>query len=122
MSRKITLPIFVLFILVIVLYLLRGSLAMPIFERVLPKMMGADIRDELANGLNVGVCGAGGPLPDPRRSGACIAVMAGETLLVVDTGNDQVVDFGREEEVPFAELMEELLMILDDVVDDLGRG
>ena len=86
MSRKITLPIFVLFILFLVLYLLRGSLAMPIFERVLPKMMGADIRDELADGLNVGVCGAGGPLPDPQRSGACIAVMAGETLLVVDTG------------------------------------
>jgi len=31
-----------------------------------------------------------------------------------------LVDFGRQEEVPFAELMEELLMILDDVVDDLG--
>jgi carboxylate-amine ligase len=31
-----------------------------------------------------------------------------------------LIDFGREEEVPFAELMEELLDILDDVVDDLG--
>ncbi len=31
-----------------------------------------------------------------------------------------LVDFGREEEVPFADLMEELLLILDDVVDDLG--
>ncbi len=31
-----------------------------------------------------------------------------------------LVDFGREEEVPFADLMEELLIILDDVVDDLG--
>jgi carboxylate-amine ligase len=34
--------------------------------------------------------------------------------------NGSLVDFGREEEVPFAVLMEELLEILDDVVDDLG--
>lgn len=31
-----------------------------------------------------------------------------------------LIDFGREEEVPFSNLMEELLVILDDVVDDLG--
>ena len=31
-----------------------------------------------------------------------------------------MVDFGREEEMPFPVLMEELLDILDDVVDDLG--
>jgi carboxylate-amine ligase len=32
----------------------------------------------------------------------------------------EMVDFGREEEMPFPVLMEELLDILDDVVDDLG--
>jgi carboxylate-amine ligase len=32
----------------------------------------------------------------------------------------ELVDFGREMEVPFPVLMEELLEILDDVVDDLG--
>ncbi len=31
-----------------------------------------------------------------------------------------MIDFGRQAEVPFAQLMEELLEILDDVVDDLG--
>ena len=31
-----------------------------------------------------------------------------------------LVDFGREEEVPFPQLMEELLAILDDVIDELG--
>jgi carboxylate-amine ligase len=35
--------------------------------------------------------------------------------------DSEMVDFGREEEVPFAILMEELLEILDDVVDDLGN-
>lgn len=32
----------------------------------------------------------------------------------------KLIDFGREEEVPFPILMEELLEIVDDVVDDLG--
>jgi carboxylate-amine ligase len=32
----------------------------------------------------------------------------------------ELIDFGRQEEMPFAVLMGELLEILDDVVDDLG--
>ncbi|MGB5371319.1 MAG: carboxylate-amine ligase [Flavobacteriaceae bacterium] len=32
----------------------------------------------------------------------------------------KLIDFGKEEEVPFATLMEELLEFIDDVVDDLG--
>ena len=32
----------------------------------------------------------------------------------------ELIDFGRQTEVPFAQLMEELLVILDDVMDDLG--
>jgi carboxylate-amine ligase len=32
----------------------------------------------------------------------------------------EMVDFGREEELPFSLLMEELMDLLDDVVDDLG--
>ncbi len=34
--------------------------------------------------------------------------------------NGELIDFGRQEEVPFPELIEELLVILDDVIDDLG--
>jgi carboxylate-amine ligase len=32
----------------------------------------------------------------------------------------EMVDFGREEALPFSQLIDELLLILDDVVDDLG--
>jgi carboxylate-amine ligase len=32
----------------------------------------------------------------------------------------KLIDFGKEEEVPFAILMQELLEFIDDVVDDLG--
>jgi carboxylate-amine ligase len=34
--------------------------------------------------------------------------------------SSKLIDFGKREEVPFAELLEELLMFVDDVVDDLG--
>ncbi|MCA9954501.1 MAG: carboxylate-amine ligase [Ardenticatenaceae bacterium] len=34
--------------------------------------------------------------------------------------NGELIDFGLQESVPFPELMEELLELLDDVVDDLG--
>ena len=32
------------------------------------------------------LCGAGSPLPDPQRSGPCVAVIAGGSLFVVDAG------------------------------------
>ncbi len=32
----------------------------------------------------------------------------------------KLIDFGKEEEVPFAKLMNELLEFIDDVVDELG--
>jgi ribonuclease Z len=41
----------------------------------------------LPDGLHVLLCGAGGPLPDPVRSGPCTAVIAGRTLVVVDAGS-----------------------------------
>jgi carboxylate-amine ligase len=34
--------------------------------------------------------------------------------------NGELIDFGKQESIPFPELMEELLELLDDVVDDLG--
>ncbi|MBK8903581.1 MAG: carboxylate-amine ligase [Anaerolineaceae bacterium] len=34
--------------------------------------------------------------------------------------NGELIDFGLQESVPFSQLMEELLELLDDVVDDLG--
>jgi ribonuclease Z len=44
--------------------------------------------DEFLDGraLRVFFCGTGAPLPDPKRGQACIAVFAGDTLLLVDAG------------------------------------
>ena len=41
----------------------------------------------LADGLHIYVCGAGSPLPDPRRSGPCLGVIAGEQAFIFDVGS-----------------------------------
>ncbi|TFZ07485.1 MBL fold metallo-hydrolase [Ramlibacter henchirensis] len=41
----------------------------------------------LADGLHVGLCGAGSPLPDPWRDGPCTVVVAGQRIFVFDAGS-----------------------------------
>ena len=38
------------------------------------------------DGLQVFLCGTSSPLPDPNRAQACVAVLAGDALYVVDAG------------------------------------
>lgn len=40
----------------------------------------------LPDGLTVMLCGAGGPMPDLKRSGPCSVVIAGKHIFVVDSG------------------------------------
>jgi len=40
----------------------------------------------LGDGLHVGLCGSGSPMPDPARAGPCTAILAGNRLFVVDVG------------------------------------
>jgi len=65
----------------------RGRIAMRLMERVVAGNLGSGRIGELPDGLHVGLCGAGAPLPDPERSGPCVAVIAGDQLWVVDTGS-----------------------------------
>lgn len=64
-----------------------SSLGKKILEIVSEKRMGYDALSELDDGLHVLLCGAGSPLPDPVRSGPCTAVIAGNTLIIVDAGS-----------------------------------
>ncbi len=57
--------------------------------------MGADLIAELDDGLHVALCGAGGPLPAPKASGPCVAVVAGGRLFVIDAGTDGVRNMTR---------------------------
>ena len=69
-------------------YFQRGPLSMWVLSRMLPDLLSSSVLDSLEDGLHVALCGAGGPLPDPRRSGACVAVVAGSKLFVVDAGTN----------------------------------
>jgi ribonuclease Z len=56
------------------------------FERLVSDRIGADPAANLQDGLHVYICGAGSPLFDPKRSGPCIAVIAGDQAFVFDAG------------------------------------
>lgn len=55
------------------------------------------------DGLKVFMCGTSSPLPDPDRAQACVAILAGQSLFVVDTGagSAQVATLGQ---LPFERL------------------
>ena len=68
------------------LWLSRGFFAQRLMARVFDHAMGADAIAALPDGLHVGLCGSGSPMPDPTRAGPCTAVVAGRELFIVDSG------------------------------------
>jgi ribonuclease Z len=68
-------------------YVLRGAIAVKLTEFAADRALATDAIAELPDGLHVVLCGAGGPLPDPQRSGPCVAVIAGRHLYEVDAGD-----------------------------------
>ena len=55
-------------------------------ERQIAANMTADPVGDLPDGLHVLVCGAGGPLPDEKRTPACLMVIAGDSVMLFDVG------------------------------------
>ena len=78
-----------------VVYSQRGAIGMRIMARGVEAALSTDATGDLQDGLHVALCGAGGPLPDPKRSGPCVAVVAGKHLFVVDAGTGGVRNLGR---------------------------
>jgi len=56
-------------------------------ERIAAKRMELNIINRLEDGLHLVLCGSGSPLPDPDRSGPCVMIIAGDTMVVVDAGS-----------------------------------
>jgi len=65
-----------------------GPIATRVMRRGAERALSADRIAELPDGLHVALCGAGGPMPRAKRSGPCVAVVAGRTLFVVDAGTN----------------------------------
>lgn len=68
------------------LWTARGQIAKALMRHALEQAMTGDPVAQLPDGLHVGLCGSGSPLPDPTRAGPCVAVVAGKQLFVVDSG------------------------------------
>jgi ribonuclease Z len=63
-------------------------------QRIATDNMSGKTLKDLPDGLHIFLCGAGSPMPDKKRSGPCSIVIAGEQVLVVDSGSGSVKNFG----------------------------
>lgn len=77
------------------LFAFRGQVALAVMERRVAQTMAADVVGSMPGGLNVVICGSGGPMPDGGRSGPCTAVIAGKRLFIVDAGEGAGRVLGR---------------------------
>ena len=66
-----------------------------LLDRMVADALTSDSLGDMPDGLHVMLCGAGSPMPDPKRSGPCIAIQAGSRLFVVDAGTNGGRNLGR---------------------------
>lgn len=78
----------------VVLFVFQRQIATAVLQTVAHKNVGRNVLPDLTDGLHVGLCGTGSPFPDPSRAGPCTAVIAGERLFVVDTGEGSARNLG----------------------------
>ncbi|MBA3940604.1 MAG: MBL fold metallo-hydrolase [Sphingopyxis sp.] len=67
-------------------WVFQRSIGMWIFERAVERNVARDPLATLPDGLHVGLCGTGSPLPARERAASCTVVIAGKTMVVVDAG------------------------------------
>ena len=79
-TQKIGLLVAILAFIATVIHSQRATLSVALMERALEQRLAASSVDHFEDGLHVILCGAGSPLPDPKRSGPCVAILAGDTL------------------------------------------
>jgi ribonuclease Z len=120
--RRILIPMLaVLALVALLVFVFRAPLVMLGLRLGAERNLAADPIGALPDGLHVVLCGAGGPLPDPRRSGPCTAIVAGRSLFVVDAGTGGARNMGRMG-VPPGELAAAFLTHFhSDHIDGLGE-
>ena len=67
-------------------YVSQARIGTWLFERGTAQRMGVDNLAALGDGLHVGLCGTGSPMPNLDRAGPCNVVIAGQQMFVVDIG------------------------------------
>ena len=119
--RKFTIILLALLLVAALAYLQRGTIAQRIMSRGVDMVMNTDTLAELGDGLHLAICGAGGPMPDSKRSGPCVAIVAGEKIFMVDTGTNGVRNLARMR-YPLGQVAAVLLTHFhSDHIDGLGE-
>ncbi len=119
--RKLMIIMTALLVLAGLVYSQRGVIGKRIMSQGVDMAMQNDTLAELGEGLHVAVCGAGGPMPDIKRSGACIAIVAGQKIIMVDTGTNGVRNLGRMRYPPGKIAAVLLTHFHSDHIDGLGE-
>lgn len=73
-------------ILVLSAWLFQRPIGMWLFDRAVERAAARDTLERLPDGLHVGLCGTGSPLPNRERAAACTVIIAGKAMVVVDAG------------------------------------
>jgi ribonuclease Z len=76
-------------------YANRSGISTSVLKRVADRRLAAHPMSDLTDGLHVGLCGAGSPLPDNRRGGPCTVVVAGKRMFLVDAGSGAARNLAR---------------------------
>lgn len=66
--------------------LFQRQIGQALFERAVERQGGRNNLAALPDGLHIGLCGTGSPLPSRSRAGPCTVVIAGKAMFVVDAG------------------------------------
>lgn len=91
MGRKILLGLGVVAVLLVAAAALFGDrVLLRMMQRQVVSTLSGEAFKQYADGLNVVLCGAGSPMPDPGRAGPCVAVIAGERIVIIDVGSGAV--------------------------------
>lgn len=91
MFRKLGIALAILVALTALIAGLFGDrLLLRAMQRTVVDNVGGKFFAGLPDGLHVVLCGSGSPMPDPSRAGPCVAVIAGEHLMIVDVGSGSV--------------------------------
>ncbi|MDX1669538.1 MAG: hypothetical protein R3194_08985, partial [Limnobacter sp.] len=76
----------VLVLLAFGLFLAREPISLKLVEIIASERMSDPLAD-LPDALHIGLCGTGSPFPDPERSAPCNVVVAGQQVLLFDSGS-----------------------------------
>ncbi|MBA3880130.1 MAG: MBL fold metallo-hydrolase [Sphingobium sp.] len=76
-------------------WIFRERIAIALFERGMDAALTADPFNGRPDGLSVGLCGSGSPMPSPDRAGPCTVVTAGRHVYLVDIGEGGVRNLAR---------------------------